>query len=178
MITGIKRDMFELVGKGSFSTVYRKSEKEVLIFSNDKVKECMSLGFFPSCRLFPKVINTNNTILEKPVYTMKYYKKVSSLKNTLEPKEYSFYKELRKLYNDNLCIGYNNLYKLFNSLPSKYKYKKSLLLNALNGLINYGDDMRFEISPRNVTVNNGKLILLDCFYFSSQLEEVRRKRKY
>ena len=43
-----------LIGRGMFSTVYRKNAKTVLIKSVDPVKECMAMGWFPSSRMFPK----------------------------------------------------------------------------------------------------------------------------
>jgi hypothetical protein len=48
--------------------------------------------------------------------------------------------------------------------------------DAVEACANYGSDVMFEISPRNVAVHNGNLILLDCFFIKSKLREVRDKR--
>jgi len=45
----------KIIGKGSFSTVYELSEKQVLIKSSDPIKECMSMGWFPESKLFPNI---------------------------------------------------------------------------------------------------------------------------
>ena len=79
----------ELIGRGQFSTVYRKNSSTVLIKSTDPVKECMALGWFPSCRLFPKIKRINCEL-----YESKYYPRVRSLKNSLEPKQWELYKAL------------------------------------------------------------------------------------
>jgi hypothetical protein len=68
----------------------------------------------------------------------------------------------------------DELRKQFNRLP---KWAARALNEQIDGLMNYGADIRFEISPRNVAVKNGKLILLDCFFFASKLREVRGIKK-
>lgn len=55
------------------------------------------------------------------------------------------------------------------SLPPKFRKQRDHLLAAIDALYNYGDDVCFEISPRNVTAHKGKLILLDCFLMKSHL---------
>lgn len=47
-----------------------------------------------------------------------------------------------------------------------------IILEALDACLNYGSSVRFEISPRNVAVQDGQLVLLDCFYLQSTLNEV------
>lgn len=156
------------IGQGAFSTVWKKDNKTVLIKSSDNVKVCFSLGWCGNSRLFPKL---KRIMIDDDFsfYECKFYEKVSSLKNNLLPEEYAFYLELRKF---SACFGmdYYKLYDLFNALPAQYNGKKKALLSALEGLINYGSDICFEISPRNVAVEKGELILLDCFFFRSQLK--------
>ena len=158
------------IGKGSFSTAYLMDNGKVFIKSTDHIKECMAQGWFPSSRLFPKVefgeaINT---------YIMKYYKKVTSLKNTLTEKDYAMYKELRVIANSlNYKAGYNELYEAFKMI--KNRRVRVALQEALSACSNYGGDIGFEISPRNVAVNKGRLVLLDCFFIRSQLKEVRSR---
>lgn len=166
----------KLIGKGSFSKVYRKSNTTVLIKSVDPVKECMALDWFPSSRLFPKVNRTGCG-----EYEMKYYPKVSSLKNTLKPKHYAFYNELRKIYGVHLnplnpYDRFDAWYKAFGKISCPRK--RNIMREALGACTNFGTDVCFEISPRNVAVSNGNLILLDCFYMQSELNKVQSSRRW
>lgn len=165
------------IGKGTFSTVYRKTEKTVLIKSIDYVKECLSWEWHELSYLLPKIKQIGKSDdLKYFFYECKYYEKVSSLKNALSPLEYAFYLELRKIsktkHND-----YYKLFELFSSLPKQYNRKKKILLSFLDNLTNYGDDICFEISHRNVAVEKRKLILLDCFFFRNQLNKILTKSK-
>lgn len=155
----------QLIGRGAFSTVYRISKSKVLISSRDNVKECMGLGWFPKSPMFPSIKCIDFTG-ERKLYTSRYYPKVTSLRNTLDTREYEFYKVLRALERGR---GYAHWYAQFQGIPPYFKGKKKVLQSALDSLANYGDDVCFEISPRNVAVHKGKLILLDCFYFDRQL---------
>ena len=68
----------KLIGKGSFTKAYL-SNNEVYLDSCDPIKECISFGWFPESRLFPKIENDSKS----GMYKMKYYPKVRSLKNNL-----------------------------------------------------------------------------------------------
>ena len=173
-----------LIGRGMFSTVYRKNAKTVLIRSVDPVKECMAMGWFPSSRMFPKT--TRVALLDDDqgtaLYEQRYYPKVKSLKAALKPAEWEFYQGLREMQGNinRLLDDYkalDSLQSLIKALPGKYARKKSALLGAIDALTNYGPDIRFEISPRNVAVHNGSLILLDCFFMKKKAEEVRTQQR-
>lgn len=169
------------IGQGAFSKVYRKSSDTVLIKSIDHVKECMSLGWFPNSRMFPKIEQVGQDDYgEYKFYESKYYPRISSLKNELLPSEWEFYKALRGLDRFS-CIAQKGSYldhwrKQFETLPSKFNHKKQALFDALDALSNYGNDICFEISPRNIAVSGKKLVLLDCFFFHSQLMKATKKR--
>jgi len=168
----------KLIGKGSFSTVYRKSLDKVLIKSIDDVKECMSLGWFPKSNMFPKMVRVSKDG-DYTFYESNYYPKVRSLKSELNSLDWEFYNILRNLsgYNNGKDSGYIQWIKQFETIPDKFKYRKTILLDVLNALAAYGDDMCFEISPRNVSVKNKRLILLDCFFFRSQLVSSRNRHR-
>ena len=63
--------------------------------------------------------------------------------------------------------------KIEEILPDKFAEEKEAICAHIQGLRDYGEDICFEISPRNVAVDNGKLILLDCFFKRSALDELR-----
>lgn len=160
----------KLIGTGSFSKVYHEvGSKFVYIRSNDPVKECMANGWFPRSNLFPIVIEADKAGYD---YKMKYYEKCSSLKSSLKPKELIKYQNLRNLfqyiYYNSLNCDYHNLYSAFKTI--KNKSIRTALLGAIDALSNYGQDIGFEISPRNVAVSpSGNLILLDCFFMQHLL---------
>lgn len=173
-----------LIGRGMFSTVYRKNAKTVLIKSVDPVKECMAMGWFPSSRMFPKT--TRVALLDgdqgTALYEQRYYPKAKSLKAALKPAEWEFYQELRDVqcrynYGWDDYKALDSLQSLISNLPSKYARKKAALLGAIDALTDYGPDIRFEISPRNVAAHNGNLILLDCFFMAEKMKEVRTQQR-
>ena len=166
-------DNLKLIGTGSFTKAYlRQSDNRVVLKSCCPIKECMSLGWFPTSRLFPKLTRT-----EHDTYVMKYYPKVSSLKNSLDPAQYKIYKDLRKVMNlgwgqsSNDYDSFSHWYKAFEKLENRKLSK--VMCEAIEACGNCGSDIGFEISPRNVAVNNGKLVLLDVFYSITKLREVQ-----
>lgn len=165
----------KLIGKGSFTKAYLSDcGKEVFLKTCDPIKECMAYDYFPESRLFPKV-----EYIEQGLYKMAYLGKTSkSLKKDLRPRQYRLFKALKELF-DNNWFGkgsyhsyYNKWFDLFSSLPSEFKNEKEALIEALNACANYGDDVCFEISPRNIRVSKtGSLILMDCFFLKSELRK-------
>ena len=158
----------KLIGKGCFTKCYRISHNKVRLISADPAKECAALGWGSNSRLFPRIKQ-----IETEVYEMTYYPKVKSLKAALRPDHYKIYQALRNInvWPTKGDFAYlDELRKQFNKLPKRVA---KALNEQIDGLLNYGTDVRFEISPRNVAVKNGKLILLDCFFFASKLREVR-----
>jgi len=165
----------KLIGKGAFTKAYLQDNGKVLLKSVDPIKECMALGWFPEHRLFPTV-----EMIDTGMYEMQYYPKVTSLKQNLTAEDWELYKELRALFDTykasvNKYDGYSSWYKVFSTsdLPEEIK---ELLLEALDACANVGSDIMFEISPRNVAVDNGRLVLLDCFYQTSILQQVRNSK--
>jgi hypothetical protein len=160
----------KLIGKGWFSKVYRLDQKNVLIESSDYVKECLS-EFGLGSYLFPELER-----LDYQIYKGKYYEKVSSLKTSLKPSHYKIYSELRKL-RVSVCwkkrqFGLADAWREEFKKVSNKKVRQSLM-DAVDSLGNYGQDVNFEISPRNVAVDNGKLVLLDVFFLDSQAKSIR-----
>ena len=163
----------KLIGRGQFTKAYLREDGKVELVSKDPIKECMALGWFPSSRLFP-TIDRIDTTEDTALYLMKYYPKVKSLKDSLKPKEYAKYKELRGLtiqYTHNKHNAYQEVYDAFKSI--KNKRLRETMQEAIMSCTNYGTDIAFEISPRNVAVSpTGNLVLLDCFFQISKLREL------
>lgn len=161
------------IGKGTFTTAYLKPNGKVLLKSIDMVKEAMAYGFFPDHRLFPNIVHVDTGDNFK-YYEMEFYEQPKSLKNNLTPRQWRLYKILRSLsiectFNPYLLM--DRWYTEFKRIPNEFAGEREALLDALSGLSNYSTDIRFEISPRNVAVKGKKLILLDCFFFDSDLEK-------
>ena len=169
------------IGKGLFSTVFKKDAEDfVTIITDDRIKECMAYFGLGGSDLFPSVerLDDPDNWSDLKAYRMEYFPKVSSLKNSLDADQWELYLKLREIAAFVRCnadpkYDYKNFDK-YHELFSKIPVYGEQLQMALNNLADYGDDMRFEISPRNVAVKNGKLILLDCWFFISQLREKRK----
>lgn len=167
----------KMIGKGTFTTAYMWGTDEVLLKSTDHIKEVMAHGWFPESPLFPVVRPTDT----QGEYLMEYYPRTRGLKGPLDAEEYQLYKELRFLFSEfkvpsNKHDLYHKWYKTFEAYPFSHTDAEDIrgaLLEALDACSNYGTDVNFEISPRNVAVKDGKLILLDCFFLTTQLNQVR-----
>ena len=160
------------IGKGSFSTVYQKNSDKVLIKSDDHVKECLSFNWHNKSKYIPNITNVDTGL-----YEMKLYPKCTKPKQQLNAKAYNTYLTLKSLFNNvtiyNKYDAYNIWYKAFSNL--KDNTLKNCLLSVLDSLSNYGSDIYFEISPRNISfTKTGNLILLDCFFFKTQLDKKRK----
>ena len=56
------------IGKGSFSTVYKKNDNTVLIKSNDYVKECLSFNWHNKSRYIPNIKRIDSELYEMKLY--------------------------------------------------------------------------------------------------------------
>ena len=75
-----------------------------------------------------------------------------------------------------LIICHDSMSKVYEAFAAiEDEDLKEVMIEALEACGNYGSDVAFEISPRNVAVKDGKLILLDCFFMKSKLNQVRSK---
>jgi len=158
----------KLIGKGQFTRAYLKDDGRVHLESICPIKECMALGWFPEHRLFPEIQREGDN-----GYDMPYYSQPRSLKTNLTPRQYRLYKALRALEGfcgPNSHNSFDHWHQQFQGLPVEFKVEKEALREAVDACGNYGSDVCFEISPRNVAVKGGKLILLDCFFMASALK--------
>ena len=165
----------KLLGKGLFSKVYENTNEPcmVIIETVDHAKECMAHGWFPDSDLFPTVTPTD----ECGVYTMRYYASAKSkgVLSELDAHNKALYRALRKLsvHVDNPYDRMHAWCEAFASLPDQFATEREALREACEACGNYGSQVAFEISPRNVATENGKLVLLDCFFMVDQAEQLR-----
>lgn len=174
----------KLIGKGSFTKCYLlPCGSRVQLISRDPVKEAMAWGWFPESDLFPKL-----DYVDLGVYEMEYLEPARSIKQALMPEHWSLYKELRDLFLNknpaNNCSRPDDLYHLWYGVFEEQAEKYALgsfmfeayqdIMMALDACANFGSDVVFEISPRNIRIKDGKLILLDCFFIHSALTEGKK----
>lgn len=169
----------KLIGKGSFTKCYDLGNGTVYLDTVDQIKEVMALGWFPDSKLFPEI----KLAEDGEGYVQPLYRKVSAPKRKLKEGDYKLYKTLRDVYLNfsrssiNKYDSYSDWYKAFSECSELADDVACLLLEALDACSNTGYDISFEISPRNIALDDeGNMILLDCFYNISQLEKVRGKK--
>lgn len=171
----------KFIGKGSFTKCFLLDcGKRVQLVTCDPIKEAMAWGWFPDSPLFPKL-----SFVSLGVYEMDYMPGSRGLKSELEPEQWELYKALRACFAKNVDVQreddlYQAWYASFETCAegfagSHIEVAFRDLMEALDACANFGSDVAFEISPRNVRAVNGKLVLLDCFFLKSKLKEVRSK---
>ena len=135
---------------------------KVLIKSKDPIKECMAYGWFPESRLFPEL-----TCIDKGMYESKFYPKQPL--SALNKADALIYKMLRRVFDVGLPLGAKSWDRLFAwqrviNESDLQPWVKADLCDALDACGNWSTDVMFEISPRNIAVDKGQLVLLDCFF--------------
>lgn len=171
-----------IIGRGTFSACYDYSESQVLVLSNCPVKEALSLGFFPEngALNWPKVERVEFMHKgDKTLYIMPKYTKVKGVKKDLKPNDYTLYKMLKKLEfifhgidTKNTYDNYSVLYNLVQNADYIPDNIKTEFCKALDAVANYTSAIGFEVSPRNLALNeNGDMVLLDLFFSIEQLKK-------
>ncbi|GGE71441.1 hypothetical protein [Klebsiella phage KL01] len=161
----------KLIGKGAFTKAYLLDNGRVQLHSCCPFKECMAHGWFPESDLFPKL-----TFIDVGVYEMDYLTSVTAPKRQLNEASYKLYKALQLVYGDYDAIDYFSIYKSMEKHLEGFKELEEVL-EALDACSNWGTDIGFEISPRNISVDDkGNLILADCFFHRPTLTEVRSRK--
>lgn len=161
----------KLIGKGAFTKAYLLDNGRVQLHSCCPIKECMAHGWFPESELFPKL-----TYVDVGVYEMDYLTRVTAPKRQLNEASYKLYKALQLVYAHPTTIDYFSIYKSLEKHLEGFKELEEIL-EALDACSNWGTDIGFEISPRNISVDDkGNLILADCFFHRPTLTEVRSRK--
>lgn len=174
------------IGKGAFTKAFLLESGRVRLHSTDKVKECAALWGLSDSRLFPEIELVDDDPQDRfRIYEMEFFEIGSKVKGgtlgALNKNDKRIYRLLRKFYsegrfNPTLAMGcrlqdydrFEHLHAVFAEL-AELEPELACLAEALDSLANYGQGVAFEISPRNIAVKNGQLILLDCFFFPEDL---------
>lgn len=164
------------IGSGAFCQVYRKGKTKVIIQSCCTVKRAMSEGFFPDSPLFPKIklLDRKGRWSYYEGTYMKVFDEYSTLMSKLNPFDKEFYHELNLAqylddHDEDYFDSYAGVIKNIETLPNKFHCRKALMIEAVEGLSNYGSDMALDVGTKNVALKNGKLVLLDCFFFKREI---------
>lgn len=165
--------------KGSFTTAYIYPDR-VLLKSRDAVKECMANGWFPDSEHLPEVKYSNLEVpdsFEGSIYESPRYLTSRSIKSIVCKEDYEgIYLPLVKLFSESPWCWLKHgerqdaFYKAVTdtTIPEELK---DVLKECYDALLNYDSQVGFEISPRNVgATEEGRLILLDCFYLVAHLK--------
>lgn len=158
MMTAFKR---KLIGKGAFTKAYQVGENEVEVHSFCPAKECYAM--FSQGKQFAPVIERKET----NVYKMPLYPKVRAPSRDLNPRSLVVYKTLRQVFKGNNLLDYQNFCRLVNAESVLTVDEKEALIELASDVCNAIDckELRFEISPRNISRDKGgNLIMLDCFF--------------
>jgi hypothetical protein len=161
----------KLIGKGAFSRAYQIGLDQVEVISSCPTKECYAM--FSQGNPFAPVIEHIGQKEDKGIFHMPLYPKMKSIKTQFNAEALHVYRELRKLGLD--TYDYQDFCKKVDKLELTEQQKENIV-GLAGDVCNTIDcrDMRFEISPRNVSCDSeGNLIMLDCFFCMKQLHKVK-----
>lgn len=167
--------MRKLIGKGTFTRAYQVASTggnaDVEIISTCPSKECYAM-FAQDNPLAPVVerADYNDT------FKMPLYPKVKAPKKQLNAEAYHLYRELKSP----ALMGLN-LFQFIKQIEKNERIPEDTRQNIIDlaeAVCNGIDpqNMRFEISPRNISHKpNGDMVMLDCFF---DVEKVWTKKGY
>ena len=181
----------KLIGKGSFTKVFHDGKSPVVVMSSfNKTKECLASGWMPESELLPVVDflgQVGGLDDSWQLYKMPYFAslKQRAVKPHLDAESWALYQQLRTLSKDlqnHFLSSYGMIWRGHQIYSDSLRIInqsglsdsiKDFMLGCYQSLSNYGQDVRFEISPSNVATENGKLILVGCFFFSNDVKSTR-----
>jgi hypothetical protein len=182
----IKQNYGKLIGKGSFSKVYRQGESDhVTIVSADPCKEAQALFLSADCQFFAPLERFFYDDDGNGHYRQKYLGKTDqAITKLLDSDNMALYRALRALPVITEKNSYGLLYNQFETIAENpvFEIACNELIEMLQCVSNYTDNIGFEISPRNIRAINGKLVFLDCFFsrdfLASTLKAKRKKYSF
>ena len=150
-----------MIGRGLFTRCYHKpGSNRVLLVSRCAAKYVLATEGYGSSSLFPPLKYLEEHVYEAPFYPKESLNKLNSLHRAYYTCLRRMYVKAMNDYWDDFSIS--NIYweELFEDIP--FPHLRKALLDAYRKL-SPSMEVNFEISPRNVKVHKGKLILLDVF---------------
>ena len=163
----------QLIGRGKFTRAYRLPNGRVELHSTDVCKEALCEWVGDEFDLLPH-LTLKETNYGTRIYETEYLERVSSPKKQLNTHDYDLYKQLVAVqtafrssrmtpcWND--YDNYSTLYNLFSSISSTFPAETGAVLAWLDACANYSVRVMFEISPRNIKLRGGRLVLADVFF--------------
>ena len=175
--TKVIYSMATKIKRGSFSKVFIHDDCNIVdIVTQCYAKECMSLGWFPDHPLFPKVLHSEKEGID---YHMKKYD-VKFKKGNLNADQWVIYKVIRNIAQQFQALSYaeRTSCRLVDILEAHRNALgddiTDVIIDAAHAMANYGHHIGFEVSPRSCATDDGKLVLLDCFFNPEQLARVQK----
>lgn len=170
--------MRKLIAKGTFTKVYQISETQVEVVTTCPTKEAYAM-FSQGNPFAPKVERDYN---KENTFIMPLYPKIRSPKKQLNPHGYHIYTTLRAIHGEIWTnvkgeTGYHRFCHFVEKNTRLTEEEKQNIIDLAGDVAQTmydADDMRFEISPRNITCDaEGNLIMLDCFFSSKLLHDTK-----
>lgn len=160
----------KLIGSGSWSKAYRLPNSDfVTIVTNDYAKEALDL--YTPCNIHLPAIEqvdsyTNRMGNDMKVYRMPFYERLKMTQ--LERQDAKDLRTIRKTFiaetgSIHYYSDYNVLADIVDSMDIQETMKEGLN-SLLSGLANYSYRMGLEFYPRNLKMQNHRLILLDVIF--------------
>jgi len=168
----------KLIGKGFFTRCYDTQDGRVELHTFCNIKPAYAEWGVGDGRLFP-VMEKIDTRYDRydnaiSVLTCKKFPKVSSLKSALKPAHYALYRTLKSIAYRN--VSTHDFYRAVKDSKSIHHAYKTDILTAIDDIHNYASFVGVEISPRNVAVDGGRLVLLDIFFDRDQVKAIRTNK--
>ncbi|QNN99909.1 hypothetical protein phiPsa267_170 [Pseudomonas phage phiPsa267] len=164
--------MRKLIGKGAFTRAYQIALNQVEVISSCPAKECYAM-FSQGNPFAPTIEHVGQANDGKGIFHMPLYPKMKSIKTQFNTTALHVYRQLRRLELN--ADDYQTFCKMVENLELTQDQKDDIISLA-SDVCNAIDcrDMRFEISPRNVSCDSdGNLVMLDCFFSMKELCKVR-----
>lgn len=192
-----KQSLGKPFAQGMFTKAYNHPDdsSKVVLISCDPIKDCMAHGWFPDARnngwdtdLYPVIDQIGPCDWMRipgnwRIYSMDRLERPRSLKKAIPEKDYELFKRLQRFMDDDVfgIVRYRHftisyLHKVIAESDHLQDWTKDFLIESVSGCANAGCDPTFEISPRNVAVQNGRLVLLDVWLMISELTKSQLRR--
>lgn len=163
----------KLIGEGFFTKCFDAGEGSVELHTFCNIKPAYAEWGVGSGRLFPSMtkidVRYDHQDIAVTILKCKRYPKVASLKTALAPAQYALYLALRAIAAEAIGWGSSRQFagKVRTAKNVHWRHREDIA-TAVDDVHNYASNVGIDISPRNVAVDNGRLVLLDVFFDADQ----------